>query len=112
MGAANKHGAQQCVQEEVLLWLGNAAGDDRIRRHQLGVAGSGEISRGFRRSRILEPLGIANSFASGSPRAMAVTSKIWVPNRRSCRLLMRLTPSCGEYQNSRFVRRGLLFPIA
>ena len=89
------------------------ASDNRIWRDQLdGAAWDAEISGGFRKSRILEPLGSSKSFASGSPRAMSVISKFCVPNRGSCRLLMRLTPSCGEYQNSRFAKRGLLLPIA
>src|SRR5207249_9579679 len=42
---------------------------------------------------------------------MSETSKFCVPDKGSCRLLMRLTPSLGENQNSRLDRRGLLFPM-
>src|SRR5260370_15671341 len=88
-----------------------AGSENGIWRDQLGEEAEGaESSGGFRRSNILKPLGTSKSLASGSPKVMSETSKFCVPENGSCLLLMMFTPSCGENQNSRLDRRGLLFP--
>src|ERR1700751_2924429 len=81
---------------------------------QLGDAGVAAVGTcdGLPILTTIKPLGSSKSLASGSPTLMCVTSKFSVPKRGSSLLLSRLTPNSGEYQNSRFVIIGRLFPMA
>src|SRR5205809_2141823 len=98
------------LKDTILVALGLARGPER-RPESAEKRRAAETCSGLYALKILKPLGTSKSLASGSPRVMSETSKFCVPDKGSCRLLMRLTPSLGENQNSRLDRRGLLFPM-
>jgi len=66
-------------------------------------------------TRDFDDLEVSRTLEQVASRLLNVTSessKSCVPIRGSCSLLMRLIPSFGEYQYSRRISIGLLFPIA